>query len=170
MTFILRPRAALRRANVPAFIRHMSERHPELLGVVSFADAVTMAKRDGVTVRAVTMADAQDGRLVRIWGGAYVLVNRAKTRVEQTMAAMHELCHFWRDDPGVSSYYSDGETGGASDEFADIFAWTVTSPERFNVVGLRPQDLPGVSEDVMSKDERDAAIKTTLRRLRMEQL
>ena len=54
---------------------------------------------------------------------------------------MHELCHFWRDDPGVPSYHSDGETGGARDEFADIFAWLVTSPARVHMKGVREEDF-----------------------------
>ena len=47
----------------------------------------------------------------------------------------------WRDDPGVPSYYADGKTGGKRDEFADIFAWLVTSPARVQVKGEREEDF-----------------------------
>lgn len=139
--WMLTSREALRRASVPAFVRRMADRHPELQRVVGFKQMLTMAQRDGVIVRLDKMPVHQHGRLVRLWNQPYVLINRRITRAEQTMAGMHELCHFWRDDPGVASYYSDGDTGGARDEFADIFAWTVTSPARAFIKGVREEDF-----------------------------
>lgn len=136
-----RSRESLRRSSVSGFVRRMAERHPELTKVVGFREMMAMAKRDGVTVQLVSMPAAQHGQLLRIWGDVFVQINRKLTRAEQTATGMHELCHFWRDDPGVACYYSDGETGGARDEFADIFAWTVTSPARVHVPGLREEDV-----------------------------
>lgn len=138
---IFRSREALRRSSVPLFVRQVAVRHPELRQVVTFNDMLTIAVRERISVRVVNFPDAQHGRLVRIWGRPFIMLNRQSTRAEQTMAGMHELCHFWRDDPGAVSYFSDGETGGARDEFADIFAWLVTSPARIHVTGVRPEDF-----------------------------
>jgi hypothetical protein len=134
-------REALRRASVTGFVRRMAERHPELRRVVGFKEMKAMALRDGVFVRLDRMPATQHGRLVRLWNQPYVLLNRRITRAEQTMAGMHELCHFWRDDPGQASFYSDGETGGKRDQFADIFAWTVCSPARVHIKGVREEDF-----------------------------
>lgn len=137
----LKSRESLRRTSVTGFVRRMAERHPELRDVVQFRDMFRMAQRDGVLVRLVRFPNSQHGRLARVMGHPFVMINRRSTRAEQTMAGMHELCHFWRDDPGVSSYYSDGETGGPRDEFADIFAWLVTSPARVYIKGEREHDF-----------------------------
>ena len=139
--WMLTSRAGLQRASVPGFVRRMAERHPELERVVGFRQMMAMARRDGVIVRLASMPPNQHGRLMRLWSNPFVLLNRRITRAQQTMAGMHELCHFWRDDPGQPSYYSDGETGGKRDEFADIFAWLVTSPARVHVKGVREEDF-----------------------------
>jgi hypothetical protein len=140
-SWMLTSRAQLRRRTVQGFVREMADRHPELQRVVDFQDMMAIANREGIHVRLDQLPEFQHGRLVRLWNQPFVLLNRRITRAEQTMAGMHELCHFWRDDPGVSSYYSDGETGGKADEFADIFAWLVTSPARVHIKGVREEDF-----------------------------
>jgi hypothetical protein len=58
------------------------------------------------------------------------------------MGGVHELCHYWRDDPGVMSYYSDDVgPSSAREEFADLFAWLVTSPARVHIKGVREEDF-----------------------------
>ena len=140
-SWMLTSRARLRRATVQGFVRTMAEKHPELQRVVGFREMMAIAKREGVVVKLDRLPEFQHGRLIRLWNQPYVLLNRRITRAQQTMAGMHELCHFWRDDPGVASYYSDGETGGKRDEFADLFAWIVASPARVHIKGVREEDF-----------------------------
>jgi hypothetical protein len=163
-------RESLRRASVPAFIRRMAAKHPELERVVSFDDMTRMAQREGIVVRTVDFPASQRGRLMRLWNHPYILLNRAMTRAEQTMDGMHELCHWWRDDPGAASFYSDGETGGPRDEFADIFAWTVTSPAREHLRGVREQDFPSAANATRDQVENESALTYALRTLRRDQL
>lgn len=108
----------------------MASIHPELRDVVQFDAFLRMAQREHVTVRVVELPPQQKGRTVRFAGRVFIQINRAMTRAEQTTTGMHELCHVWRDDPGVAAYYSDSVTGGSCCQFADIFAWFVTSPAR----------------------------------------
>lgn len=119
-----------KRLNIPTFVRTMAARHPELRDIVSFDDMVRMAHRDGVAVRSVRLPNWQKGRAFAIGQHMHIRLNRSLSRHEQTVAGMHELCHLWRDGIRLAPYYSDEVTGGASCEFADIFAWYVTSAAR----------------------------------------
>lgn len=119
-----------KRESVPRFVEKMAARHPELRQPVSFDTMVRIAQRDRVVVRVVELPRAQKGRTIAIGHRVFIRINRAMSRAEQTTAGMHELCHVWRDGLRSSPYYSDEMTGGASCEFADIFAWYVTSPAR----------------------------------------
>ncbi|MDB4912407.1 MAG: hypothetical protein JWM95_51 [Gemmatimonadetes bacterium] len=69
-------------------------------------------------------------------------VDRRGGRVRRVPHGSAEATHrVWRDDPGVASYCSDGETGGKADEFAALFAWMVTSPTRAYVKDVREEDF-----------------------------
>ncbi len=59
---------------------------------------------------------------------------------------MHELCHFWRDDPGHSCYYvNDDHIPSDSELFADLFALVVTcrAPERDWLLSAAGTKCPG---------------------------
>ena len=132
---------ALRRRSVPRFIREMLPKHPELADVVTWEDFTRMANREGIAVRVVAGLPRK-ARLVRFGAHVVVQVSRELTRADRTLWGMHELCHFWRDDPGVMCYHAtDGDD--ESEDFANIFAWTVTSPARLHVPGIRPEDFTG---------------------------
>jgi hypothetical protein len=130
-----------RRHSVPVFIRRMVPRHPELARVVLWDDFVRMAQREKIAVRVVALPDAQKARLVRVGQHVFIQLNRLLSRDERTIWGMHELCHFWRDDPGVPCYYGDEHSQEPEEEFADVFAWAVTSYARVHVPGIRPEDL-----------------------------
>ncbi len=119
-----------KRDSVPAFVEKMAARHPELRDIVRYDDMIRMAHRDHVVVRSVRLPARQRGRTLTLGVKVFVRLNRSLSRHEQTVAGMHELCHLWRDGLRLSPYYSDELTGGASCEFADIFAWYVTSAAR----------------------------------------
>lgn len=116
--------------SIPEFTRVMTRRHPELAEPVGRSEMERMAARDGFAIRMATLPAQQKARAIRLWDRVYIQINRSLAPGEQLLSGMHELCHLWRDDPGIAAYYSDDVTGGEACEFADIFAWYVTSPAR----------------------------------------
>lgn len=141
MSGIVLPWLVVRRHGVTAFIRTMGERHPELKRLVLWDDMLRMANREGIFVRTVALPSAVKARLVRCGERAFIQINANLRREEQTIHGMHELVHFWRDDPGVACYYSDEISQATNEDFADIVAWAVTSPARVHVPGLREEDF-----------------------------
>lgn len=132
----------LRRETVVSFTRRMALRHPELRRVVTWPAFVRMAEREGVSVRVLPLS--RDGRLLRLGQHVGIQINQALDRTLRTRTGMHELCHLWRDDPGMPCYHAaseDEQVLHPSEEFAEIFAWAVTSPARVHLKGLREEDL-----------------------------
>lgn len=117
------------RASVRRFIDRMATRHPELRQQVTHQAFLEMATRDGVLVRLASLPALQRARTFAIGDQQFIRLNRSLSIGEQTVEGMHELCHVWRDAP-AGMYYSDELTGGERCEFADFFAWYVTSPAR----------------------------------------
>jgi hypothetical protein len=133
----------IRRRSVPAFLRAMAEKHPELRRQVLWDDAVRIAQREGVSVRVVPLS--RPARLLRV--GAYVCIQVSRSITDRTLRtryAMHELCHFWRDDPGEPCYYAEEDAvASESEDFADVFAWLTTSPARVHIRGLSDSEGQG---------------------------
>ena len=130
----------LRRHDVVPFVHQMARRHPELARPVVWIDFVRMAKRDRIEVQVVALS--RPARLLRY--GRYVCIQLQPTlsRSERTVYGMHELCHAWRDDPGRAFYNANVEAARTpSEDFADLFAWVVTSPARVFQQGLREEDF-----------------------------
>lgn len=136
---ILMSRQALRRRSVPTFIRVMGERHPELRKVIGYAEFLSIAAREEIAVRIVPLP--RPARLVRLGSVAFIQISDRTSHAERTVLGMHELCHYWRDDPGQACFYADEEDLRPLEEFADIFAWVVTSPARIFVAGVREEDF-----------------------------
>src|SRR5262245_36096834 len=124
-----------KRWSVPALIRELAPRHPEILAPVALAEATAIARREGILVAVAELPARVRGRLLRVEEQVWIRIGRHVPRNERHIVIMHELAHFWRDDPGVMCAYSDDETVNAIEEFADIFAWAVTSPAREYVLG-----------------------------------
>lgn len=131
----------LRRRSVPALVRRLAVRHPELERPCVWDDFVRICEREQVVVRVVDMPPKQRGRLLRVGSRVFLRLNRCLSRDERTVVGFHELAHYWRDDPGVPCYYADEGDSDSGEEFADIFAWAVTSPARVFVRGLRDEDF-----------------------------
>lgn len=131
---------SLRRRNVMRFIRVMSERHPELRSLVGWTEFQRMAEREGITIEFRPLS--RPSRLIRFGARVAIQFDKKDPLRPRATDGMHELCHFWRDDPGVACYFL-AEDGGASpsEEFANIFAWFVTSSARQFVPGLREVDF-----------------------------
>lgn len=119
-----------RRGNVRTFIEQIAQRHPELRSQVYLDDFYRMAARDHIHVRLVQLPERQRARTFSVGRHQFIQLNKAMAPGEQALQGMHELCHIWRDGPTTGAYYSDELTGGDSCEFADMFAWFVTSPAR----------------------------------------
>lgn len=120
----------LRRKSVPKLVRTLVPRHPEFARVIGWAEFKTICDREGIRLRISVLPPAFNARLVRLGQHPYIQINRALSHMERTFYGMHELCHYFRDDPGVPAYYADADGVGESEEFADIFAWYCTSPAR----------------------------------------
>ena len=121
------------------FIRDLLPRHPELAEVVTWDAFTRMTHREGIVVR-VVRGLSRRARLVRIGQHVFIQIRRELPRAERVLWGMHELCHFWRDDPGVMCYHADSGVD-ESEDFANVFAWAVTSPARVLVPGVRPEDF-----------------------------
>lgn len=118
----------VRRPSVARFTRRMARRHPELERQVLWSDVQVMCGREGILIQRVPMAT--NARLVRYGPAVGLQLNRQLNEKARTVFAMHELCHFWRDDPGEPCFYADDYSKHPREEFADIFAWYVTTPDR----------------------------------------
>jgi hypothetical protein len=114
--------------SVPRFVRRMSRRHPELERQVLWSDFMAMCAREQILVRFEHMS--AKARLVRYGADVFIQLNRRLDVKLPTIYGMHELCHFWRDDPGEQCYYADDYSQHPREEFADIFAWYVTTSDR----------------------------------------
>lgn len=85
-----------------------------------------------------------------------IQLDRRLNRSARTTHGMHELCHAWRDDPGRAFYNVEDEVVTSSEDFADLFAWVVTSPARVFQPGLRLEDFRGNSPiERVFADERE---------------
>lgn len=133
-------RAASRRRSVPVFVRNMTERHPELGRQVTYQDFLAIAERERIVVRVVPLSRA--ARLLRIGRWACIQLNKTLSLDERAIYGMHELCHFWRDDPGEACYNAeDNALVDAQEDFADVFAWVVTSTARDFILGVKDEDF-----------------------------
>lgn len=114
--------------SVPRFTRRLARRHPELERQVLWPDVEAFCRRERVLLRRCAISD--DARLLRFGQHVCIQLRRSLDEKAATIFAMHELCHFWRDDPGEPCYYADAHSQDPREEFADIFAWYVTTPDR----------------------------------------
>jgi hypothetical protein len=112
----------------------MTRRHPELERQILWPDVVRICERERIFLRVERLA--VNARLLRYGQDVYIQINRLLDQKARTIFAMHELCHFWRDDPGEMCYYADDHSTHPREEFADVFAWFVTSPHRPELVDL----------------------------------
>ncbi len=133
-------RQTLRRRSVPHFIRSTAEHHPQLRRPVTYAEFSMIAVREGIIIRVVPSL-SHAARLIRVGAATFIQFRRDTSRQERAVLGMHELCHFWRDDPGQACYFADEDDMRPLEEFADVFAWFVTSPARVHVRGLREEDM-----------------------------
>jgi hypothetical protein len=133
-------KAPIQSLGVVEFAKAMSARHSELRVTVGWSEFTAMALRDHISVRVVALS--RPARLLRLGNRVGIQLNRDLDRTRQTREGMHELCHYWRDDLGEGCIYSDDETlQQPREDFAETFAWYVTSPARVFVDGIKRRRL-----------------------------
>lgn len=99
-----------------------------------------MARREKITVMIGILS--RPGRLIRMGEHVFIQLDKRGNREQRAAAGMHELAHYWRDDPGDVCYHvEDDAFANPAEEFADIFAWVVTSPARIFLKGVRDEDF-----------------------------
>ena len=97
---------------------------------MTLVEACAMAERERVRIAVTELPECVRGRLIRVFDEVWIRIGRHVPESERHIVIMHELAHFWRDDPGVMCAYCDDQVVNEAEEFADIFAWAVTSPAR----------------------------------------
>lgn len=111
-------------------MRRLAKRHPEFAGIVGWPEFSAICTREGLSVRVVPLPASQNGRLLRVGSHAFIRINQELPRVDRLLVGMHELCHWFRDDPGVPCYYDVIDGRSPDEEFCDVFAWYCISPAR----------------------------------------
>lgn len=116
--------------NVVEFARSLYAKHPELEHPVRWHDLLRMAERSGIAVRIVPLS--RPARLIRYGQALCIQIRRELNHHLRTFYGMHELCHAWRDELGMECIYADDDTvmTDPKEDFADLFAWFVTSEAR----------------------------------------
>lgn len=132
-----------RSLGVVEFARALSAKHPELEHPVRWPDFIRMSARSGVSTRIVPLS--RPARLIRYGQALCIRINYELNHHLRTLYGLHELCHVWRDEPGFACIYADEETvtKDPNEDFADLFAWYVTSEARVYQVPLADRPVPG---------------------------
>lgn len=118
------------RPTVVDFARSLYDVHPELAQPVRWQHFLAMAGRSRIAVRLVPLS--RPARLIRYGQAMCIQIQRGLNHHLRTLYGMHELCHAWRDELGIECIYADDDTvmTDPKEDFADLFAWYVTSEAR----------------------------------------
>jgi hypothetical protein len=78
------------------------------------------------------VADFLPARLIRYGHSLCIRINQSLNYHLRTLYGMHELAHVWRHEIGMACIYADEDTvtKDPGEDFADLFAWFVTSEAR----------------------------------------
>lgn len=134
-------RQQLRRKDYIPFLRALAKVHPELKRPVDWDAFGRIAQREGITVRVLPLPPGDHGQLVRVGRRVFIQISSAVPKQKRAEVGIHELTHYWRDDPGQAVYHSeDVWTASALEDFANTFAWLVTTPYRL-IPGTREEEL-----------------------------
>lgn len=122
------------------FVRVLSATHPELTDTVGWQQFMKMAQRSEVAVRILPLS--RPARLLRYGDALCIQINVDLNRHLGAYWGMHELCHVWRDEIGMSCFYSVEGPDDPGEKFADNFAWYVTSDPAFYRRPLADRSIP----------------------------
>jgi hypothetical protein len=120
----------MKQPSVVDYARSLYAKHPELAQPVRWQHFLRMAERSNIAVRIVPLS--RPARLIRYGQSLCIQLRRDLNHHLRTMYGMHELVHAWRDELGIACIYADDETVATDpkEDFADLFAWFVTSEAR----------------------------------------
>ncbi|HWL41010.1 MAG TPA: hypothetical protein VNO75_12315 [Gemmatimonadaceae bacterium] len=138
--------------SVVGFARSLYATHPELEKPVRWRHFLRMADRSRVAIRVVALS--RPARLIRYDDALCIRINHALSYHLRTLYGVHELCHVWRDEPGSACIYADEETvtKDPNEDFADLFAWYVTSEAGFYQRPLADRRIPPGTWQVKLKE------------------
>lgn len=133
------------------FARSLYPKHPELAHPVRWQHFLRMAERSRVSIRVVPLS--RPARLIRYGHALCIRVNAKLSYHLRTLYGVHELCHVWRDELGATCIYADEETviTDPNEDFADLFAWYVTSEAGFYQRPLATRPIPAGTWQVKLK-------------------
>src|SRR5689334_20810826 len=122
---------------IEEFVAAHAERHPELLRQLRWSDVRTIARREGIAVRRTALS--RPGRLVRYGQQWEIQVSDELDESARTVVGAHELVHFLRDRMDESAIYAASEEWerDPKEDFANVVAWYLTSPNRPPTSGNR---------------------------------
>lgn len=129
--------------SVIEFARSLYAKHPELESPVRWQHFMDMAERSRVHTRILPLS--RPARLIRYGHALCIQIHCDLNHHLRTRYGMHELCHVWRDEIGMPCIYADDETvrGNSNEDFADLFAWYVTSEARVYQIPLADRPVSG---------------------------
>lgn len=132
----------MKKLGVVEFARSLYLEHPELEQPVRWPHFLTMSARTGVHVQIVGLS--RPARLIRFGSELGIQIQQGLSYHLRALYGMHELCHVWRDEIGESCIYADEETvmTDPKEDFADLFAWYVTSEAGFYQRPLADRSVP----------------------------
>lgn len=114
------------------FVAVLSTRHEELKRPVALPDMHRMAERERIVIQYLELP--RPARLLRVGEAPYIQINRKEPARLWATYGMHELCHFWRDDPGEPCYHVGASwVASPSEDFAETFSWHVTQNPRITL-------------------------------------
>jgi len=117
-----------KRRSVLALFRRVAGRHPELEAPVTWRVFEEIAAREHIVVRIRQLPEGRTGMLVRVGDDVVMFLSRLLKPNERLWVAMHEMAHFWADDPGEVCYYNIESDKSESEEFCERFAWYCVDP------------------------------------------
>lgn len=141
LAHLLLSRAALKRKDYIPFLHAMARVHPELKRPVGWVEFIAICQRESITVRVRDLGGGQAAELVRLWGRVFIVINENTEKKERAQLGMHELTHYWRDDPKMPVYYATADWRNSPEEdFANVFSWMVTTTPR-SIKGTFEEDF-----------------------------
>jgi hypothetical protein len=114
---------------IETFVAEHAVRHPELRRQVHWSAVRTIARREGISLRRLPLS--RPGRLVRFGQRWEIQVSDELDLSARAVVGVHELVHYWRDrldEPAI--YASEEWEHDPKEDFANLAAWYLTSPNR----------------------------------------
>jgi hypothetical protein len=118
-----------RRRSVVALARRLAVRFPQFDRSIGWRDVEEICQREHIAIRVRSLPPGEKGWLVRVDSYVTIRLSRLLTKQEKLWTAVHELCHYFSDDPGeMCRYAADSHEQSDTEEFCERFAWYCVDP------------------------------------------